>query len=495
MGERGGDHLARPVNRPSLVPLRRPLAGRAALAFGLWLGFYLMGAAIVLALFWVPWAQVRYQHSVGFSGVLCVVFGLWIAFALAPRLSFKRPDRAQPLPEGAHPKLRALIDDVARSLGEKPPDELYLLADVNAFAARRGAIFGVGGRRLIGIGLPLLSALEEDEIRAVIAHEIGHHLSGDVLLGPFLHRTRMAVAVALDRLEGSSFWLHLPFALYGRVFLRLTRQVSREQELAADSVSRRVTGADAAARTLVAVERLAPRWTVYFHNEVLPLVDSGHRPPLLEGFRRFLAESELREDVTRVLKRALERGPRDHDTHPPLEERLAALGFDRVTRPPPTGSALSLLDSVERAERDALDLILIPGHPPLREVNWDDAGEIAWIAMWKRRLAAHAAVFTGSTPYDAPSLLARWEQLRPGTTRGISLLSPAAQKRSFEDLVGIWLATQLHERGFRIEAPPGAETRATNDGKVLHPEALVRKLSRGDVSPTSYGAMLGTAGV
>lgn len=487
--------VARPLSRPSLAPLRRPLAGRAALALGLWVGFYAMGAAMVAALFWVPWAQVQYQRHVGFSGVACVAAALWIAFALVPRFSFKRPDRAEPLPHAAHPRLRRLIGDVARSLGEREPEELYLLADVNAFAARRGAIFGLGGRRVIGIGLPLLSALDEDEVRAVIAHEIGHHLSGDVLLGPFLHRTRMAVAVALERLEGSSFWLNLPFALYGRVFLRLTRQVSREQELAADAVSRRVSGPEAAARTLVAVERLAPRWAVYFHGEVLPLVDSGHRPPLLDGFRRFLAESELREDVAAVLTRAIERAPAEHDTHPPLEERLAALGFERVTRPPPARSALALLDSVERAEREALDVILIPGHPSLREVTWENAGEAAWLAMWRKRVEPHASVFGRSTPRDVPALLARWEKLTPSTTRGISLLSPAAQKRSFEDLVGVWLTTALHERGFRIDALPGAETRATKDGAVLHPEALVRKLGKGELSALGYASLLETAGL
>ncbi len=495
MGGRRGRWVARAVIRPSLAPLRRPLAGRAALALARWVGLYAMGVAIVLALLWVPWAQVHYERHVGFSGVACVVAALWIAFALVPRFSFKRPDRAQPVPETAHPKLRALISDVARALGEKEPEELYLLADVNAFAARRGAFFGLGGRSMIGIGLPLLSALEEDEVRAVVAHEIGHHLSGDVLLGPFLHRTRMAVAVALERLDGSSFWLNLPFALYGRAFMRLTRQVSREQELAADAVSRRVVGRDAAARTLVAVERLAPQWTVYFRGEVLPLVDSGHRLPLLEGFRRFLAEAELRRDVTEVLNRAIERAPAEHDTHPSLEERLAALGFDRMSRPPPSGSALSLLDSVARAEHEALDVILIPGHPPLREVSWDDAGEVAWLAMWRARLAPYASVFARSTPRDAPSLLARWEQLGSSTTRGISLLSPAAQKRSFEDLVGVWLATSLHDRGFRIDAPPGAETRATKDGAVLLPEALVRKLGSGELGVAGYVALLEAAGV
>ena len=42
-----------------------------------------------------------------FFGLACVAAALWIGWALVPRFSFKRPDRAEPLPETAHPRLRA----------------------------------------------------------------------------------------------------------------------------------------------------------------------------------------------------------------------------------------------------------------------------------------------------------------------------------------------------------------------------------------------------
>lgn len=481
---RGGADVV--VSGPS-ARAPRSLAARALLAVGLFAGFYAMGAALVLALLWVPWAQARYEHAPDLSGLVCAVFGIWIAIALVPRVGHGRAPVEPPQPTDAHARLRALVAETAQAVGEPVPDELYVLASVNAFAARRGGFMGLGGRRMIGIGLPLLSALEEDEVRAVVAHELGHHRAGDLHLGPWIHRTRMAVGTALARLEGASFVLNLPFALYARLFLRLTLQASREQELAADAIAGRVAGKDAAARALIGVERLAPRWGAYFHGEVLPLLDSGHRPPLLEGFRRFLAQPTLREDVRAAIARASDPAPRDTDTHPPLAERLAALEASRITRPPPSSSALSLLDSVERAEKDALDVVLVPGHPPLTPVRWEAIGE-TWLALWRARLRTDPKI--ASTPIaDIPERIARWESLEV-PPRGVSLLSPAARRRRVADLLGARLAVALADLGFAIDAPPGGETRATRDGRSLEPEALVRRVAAGEVSADAFRAML-----
>jgi hypothetical protein len=79
--------------------------------------------------------------------------------------------------------------------------------------------------------------------------------------------------------------------------------------------------------------------------------------------------------------------------------------------------------------------------------------------------------------------------------RGVSLLSPAAKRKMFADLVGVRLAVALADRGFRIEAPPGGETRAIKDEQVLEPEALVRKLAAGTIDERAYRDALAAAGV
>lgn len=459
------------------APRTRSIAGRVALAIALFAGFYAIGAAMVLGLLWVPWAQLRYEDRVEVSGLVCGGLALYLAFALLPRLGATKP-KEPPAPTTAHARLRALIAETARAVGEPAPDELYVLATANAWAARRPGFLGLGGPRMIGIGLPLLSALDEDELRAVVAHELGHHHAGDLHLGPWVHRTRMAVGTTLARLDGASFLLHLPFALYARLFLRVTQQVSREQELAADAIAGRVAGREATARALLGTERLAPRWSAYFFGEVVPLIDAGQQPPLLEGFRRFLAEPSLRADVVESIARMEAREPKDSDTHPALADRLAALASPRVTRPPSARTALTLLDSVERAEKDALSLLLV-GPRELRPIDWDGVGE-RWLAMWRARMRAEPRIAQVALS-EIPSALERWESY-DAPAQGVSLLSPAAKRRKVADLLGIRLAVGLADLGFRIEAPPGAETRAILGELELEPESLVRKLAAGTLS-------------
>src|SRR6266571_6944924 len=90
------------------------------------------------------------------------------------------------------PRLFAEIERTARATNQAMPVEVYLLPHVNAFVTQRGGILGFRGRRVMGIGLPLLEALTVPQFRAVIAHEFGHYDAGDATLGPWIHKTRAA---------------------------------------------------------------------------------------------------------------------------------------------------------------------------------------------------------------------------------------------------------------------------------------------------------------
>lgn len=478
-------------------PPRGVLARRAALALALFAGLYLLGAAVCAALLWVPYAELHYEGRLGFAGIACAVAALWTAWALLPPLPRRRDESPiEPLDPSAHPRLFALIEDVARAAGEPMPDEVLLLPDANAFAARRGGRLGVGGRRVIGIGLPLLGVLDEGGLRAVLAHELGHHRAGDLRLGPIVHRTRAAVALALARLSDSSFWLHLPFALYARAFLRLTLAISREQELAADRFAAKLAGRAAVGRSLLASEHLAPRWGAYFHGEYVGLLAHGARPPLLEGFERFLAQPDKREDVERAIARAEARASSDEDTHPSLEERLDALSLDASELGQGTlgarerGRALGLLADPSAAEGAAIELLMRPGHPPLREVAWDDVGESVWIEAWRKDLAPLQAALARMTPRKMAEVFEDPERLGGGLLRGISIVSPEARRRQLVGTLGLWLVLWLHDRGCAIEVPPGADAIARRGERAVRPERMVRELARGELDPDELVAAL-----
>lgn len=481
--------------RPANTSDGRSLAGRAASIVVLFVGFYLLALVLALAFLAVPWAQWRYAGGVTWAGIACAAVGLWFLFATLPSWPRRTTERPAPLAEGAHPRLRRLIADVAREVGEPPPDVVYLLPDANAFAAREGGFLGFGKvRRVVGIGLPLLAALGEDEVRSVLAHEFGHHQAGDLRLGPFVHRTRMAVARAIERLDGSSFLLHLPFLLYGQLFLRVSRQISREQELAADALAARAIGREPTARALTRIESLAPRWSAYFGGEVLPLVAGGRRPPMLEGFRAFLENADLRADVSKLLRRAAHRAPREHDTHPPLEERLSALGVSRRDRRSDAriswaaeSSALALLDTPATAEDAAISVLLKEGAPRLRPLGWDRAAEDGWLPLWRSALSPMRAVLSKVRVRDIPALYddpeSTWRQLHPGV---VSLLSPLGVRRSITSTLGVYLTLVCADAGFEISVPIGGEVVATKDGRRVEPEALVRALGEGRIDRAEF---------
>jgi hypothetical protein len=360
------------------------------------------------------------------------------------------------------------------------PDELYIYHRANAFAGtRRVRAFG---RRAatVGIGLPLLAWLDEHELRSVVAHEMGHHLGGDVRLGPWVHRTRRAIARATDRLEGSSFWFHLPFALYADVFMRVSVRISRAQELAADATAARVAGAAATASALRKIELLSAAWGAYFASEVVPIVDRGHLPPLLDGFDRYWRAAQTPgtpafDSLSLALEASKE--PQKDDTHPVLAERVAALG-DPVTEGSEAPPALALIDAIEQAEVRVIRDLLRDSRMTLKPVRWEEIASAVWLPTWREELGAHAHVVRGLTPMGLSSAIERADALADATRQGPAILSRAAERRRVARFLGMWLAVHLADRGFAVQAPPGLAVAAEREGTFVLPFDAVAELMR-----------------
>src|SRR6266853_1614359 len=112
---------------------------------------------------------------------------LW---SLVPRRdNFEAP--GLPLERPSHPRLFAELDSIASALGEPLPREVYLIGEPNAWVADRGGVMGFGSRRVMGVGLPLLGALNISQFRAILAHEFAHYYGGDTRLGPLPPKTQI----------------------------------------------------------------------------------------------------------------------------------------------------------------------------------------------------------------------------------------------------------------------------------------------------------------
>ncbi|HEX8693159.1 MAG TPA: M48 family metallopeptidase [Longimicrobium sp.] len=474
------------------------LAARAVLAVVLLVGFYLLALAVAAGLLWIPYAEWRYLDHVSVKiALFCVVGAALVLWGIVPR-----PDRFDPpgprLAPDEHPRLFALIREVAAATGQAMPAEVYLVPDLNAWVAQRGGVMGLGSRRVMGLGLPLLQTLSSRELRAVLAHEFGHYHGGDTALGPWIYKTRAAIGRTLQALAGHSTVLMKPFEWYGLGFLRITHAISRRQEFVADALAARVAGSDAMISGLKAVHGAGNAFHPYWLTEYAPVLERGFRAPLTQGFAAFLASPEVVRGVRESLEAELASPRSDpYDTHPPLRERIAALAGLPAGAPGDGGArALDLLDDVERCERELVQWLLDGRAASLQPLAWEDAAERVWIPTWREQAAENAKRLRGITPEsvadqaDPPT----WAPLRMGFAASPSLLTDE-HRSAAAGILGCALLTAFHAAGAPIQAPVGAPVTVEVDGTVVRPFQLLRDLAAGTVTRDAWREVCRRSGI
>jgi heat shock protein HtpX len=148
-------------------------------------------------------------------GVWCIVdlhsflgwlFGLiliMIAVVLRPRFG-RLSKYATPISESTAPALFALIAQVAAAVGTRTPHTVLVTSSFNASSGQ----YGLRRRRVLTIGLPLWLSLAPQHRVALLGHELGHFVNGDVRRGPL---TGLAFSF-FDTLSGLTRPSHRSFA-------------------------------------------------------------------------------------------------------------------------------------------------------------------------------------------------------------------------------------------------------------------------------------------
>lgn len=380
---------------------RRPVDFRAAVALGLMVLFYVLAFLVAAALGLGAFVALRLTGSVV---ALFIAGSFAVATVVVVGAMFPRGGRFVPpgpeLERATHAALFHEVEQIAEDTGQKMPDRIYLLNDVNAFVADHGGVLGVGSRRVLGIGLPLLCGLDMQELRSVLGHEFGHFCGGDTRLGPWVYRGRRAMITAAENLSavarvlgpaGLVFKaLAVPFAAFASGYLRFTQGLSRRQELAADKVAAKLSGSAPSISALRAVEVCAVAFEAYFQSELLPLIQVGCLAPVAEGFRRFLKTEVARRLIAQV--QAQPHQPADAlDSHPSLAERVFAL--QTVVGPRPGRDdrpAATLLHELPGYELALVKGMLENPNAELKPVTWKEVGKV--LADQWHRIGAELAV-------------------------------------------------------------------------------------------------------
>jgi len=474
------------------------LAGRAALAVLLMFGFYVLAAGVVLALVYLPYAEWHYADRLDLRLlVFSLVGALAVLSGVAPRFDrFRAPGPR--LARQEQPRLFEIVDQIAKATDQRTPRDVFLVPELNAWVAQRGGIVGIGSRRVMGLGLPLLEALRISELRAVIAHEFGHFHGGDTALGPWLYRTRGAIERTVANLTGRHSWVRAPFVWYGNAFLRITHAISRRQELAADGLAARVAGARALASGLKRIHASALLFHSFWTGEVAPALNSGFHPPIGPGFAQFLAGADSRGQTEKILAQELaSRKTNPYDTHPPLNDRLAALQTDdQEVADPHDAAAVTLLERTDDLEAQLVHSIMTEaGARNLRPTTWEELSTAFWVPQWELLVRSFQDRLQGLTPSSLavfahhPAKPAIHLQLTPDMAHANANHVAKAQA-----VLGAALTVLLHHRGWQVQAPPGQEVRCSCGSLEMRPFTLLTDLLGGSVSSDAWQATWSATG-
>ena len=465
------------------------LAWRAVLAIALMVSFYGLALTVAAALVAIPFLLWSFAKSLVLKlGVFCLVGAFAILKAILPRGDTFEPPGPELTPE-KQPELFAEIAELAVRTGQAEPAEVYLIPDVNAWVGQRGGLMGLGSRRVMGIGLPLLQTLTLPELRGVLAHEFGHYHGGDVAIGPFIYKTRAALVRTVTELASHSKALSQVFIWYGNLFFRITHAVSRHQELLADRLAADIVGKDAFASGLRGTNSAGLAFAPYWQSTVAPVLSAGFAPPLAAGFEAFLSAPSVAGQLAHALKQqALHEKSNPYDTHPPLAERLAALGASRSNTPRVEGPpALAVLRDLPALEA-ALVKVLAKGKQP-GSLGWSEVGDKVWLPMWHGYATKLESVLTGVTPGSLPQH--SWERIgRRFLGRGTGDANEAA-----DFVIGVALALVLSRSGFTLESYPGTPHTLVGLGERIEVFSIRERLSRGAEAADAWRDFCSRAGI
>ena len=469
------------------------LVQRSVLVLALMIGFYVLALGMVAVLFGITYLAVGGKEVHVRLALPCFFLGLSILFSLFPRRdAFELPGPR--LDESAEPRLFAFIKDIADRMQQPMPKEIYLDHDANIWVAQRGGILGFGGRRAMSIGMPLLQAMPAAEFKAVLAHEFGHYASHDVSLGPILYRTRRSMSQTVQNLDDSL--LSAPFEWYSSVFLDLTLALSRRQELVADAAAARVAGATALASALRRVNAVAPAYQLFFKRDVLPILRAGYLPPIAEGFDQFLLTPRSRDFATLLISDAERpRKAERHDTHPPLSERLDALGASATgsTLPEVEEPASALLSSADSFVDELMRRALGEGTlDALTPIQWSEVATTVYATQWRKSTARYQPVLSRIVIERFPA------SRHAFTTLASHLHIVGFADRRLGQVVAILggaVAVRMLDAGWTPEMLPGQVPAFLKDGERFEPFETILNLADGTVSLETWTEQCAAVGL
>jgi Zn-dependent protease with chaperone function/tetratricopeptide (TPR) repeat protein len=284
-----------------------------------------IGGGIVYGIFALGFIAPKLFFIIGF--VVLVTIGAMLRGAF---VRVKAEDPGLPLELTQHPKLARLLEEVARAIGARNVDRVFIVPEATVSVFERGGMVkqlrGQGERCLI-IGAAVLEGMSLGELRAILAHEFGHFSNRDTAGGQFALAVRNSLSSTLLRLahggaasHANPAWLFVTG--YWQLFLRISQGASRLQEVLADRWATYTYGAENFVRGLRHVVRASIEFSEHVESTVSELAKS--KAPLANLYRYEPSPPATgQRPLDELVEEALNRPASPFDSHPPPQERMA----------------------------------------------------------------------------------------------------------------------------------------------------------------------------
>lgn len=451
------------------------MAGRALQALLLMIGFYLLALAIAGALIAIPIMEMAVANRLHLKlVVLCGAGAIAILWGIMPRWDRFEAPGPELSPE-QHPRLFEVLRGVASATNQAMPVHVYLVGDVNAWVTERGGIMGLGSKRVMGLGLPLMQVLSVSQLRAVIAHEFGHFYGGDTKLGPWVYKTRSAIVRTLASLGDDRPILQKPFLWYGNMFLRITHAVSRHQEFAADALAARTVGGKFMTEGLKIIHGASLSFSAYWNDDYRPVLGAGVLPPLAKGFGHFVSSRNVQEAVEKATAKAMEEWKTNpYDTHPSLPERTQALaGLPPGPHEEESSPSIALLEDVSKLEHKLFETILREDFlAKAKALEWEEVPGQVFVPGWVVLAKKGRNWLEGLTLGSLPGMLTNFESFAKTVNPDIpreGIPEDEFRRNWTMSLLGAATCVALNSRGWTLTGLPGQPIAFKHNGVEFQP--------------------------
>jgi Zn-dependent protease with chaperone function len=259
------------------------------------------------------------------------------------------------------PGLWELTRSVAAAVETRPADDIRITPGTDLSVYEKGSRrerSNDKAKRILVIGAGVLNDFEQNEFRAVLAHEYGHFshrdtAGGDIALRVNADIMKFAHAMALS---GQAVYWNIAFQflrVFHFIFRRISHGATRLQEVMADRVAARQYGATAFEAGLRHVIRKSTEFRYAVTKEITASSDSKR---VLQNLYELPAAggSDLEEEVATSLTRKTS----EDDTHPsPVDRFRFTSGIVTPTGATISGKVWDLFKDREALTRELTSLI------------------------------------------------------------------------------------------------------------------------------------------